>query len=109
MRFQITARRSEVPDSVRERAEQQVRKLAKYEPRLAAAEVVFETEKHLKLAEAILSIDRDEPVVAQGSGPEFRAALDQMLDRLAKILRRRRSQIREHKASKLSEAVALEE
>jgi ribosomal subunit interface protein len=97
MRIQIAARRCEIPDTVRARAEEQLEKLSKYDPRLSGAEVTFEVEKHLKKVEAVLKIERDEPVVAGGEGHEFREALDLMVDRLAKILRRRRSLITDHK------------
>lgn len=93
MRVQIVARRCEVPEAVRDRAQAQVEKLVRYEPRISSAEVVFWEEKHSKQVEAILSTNsRSEPVVAQGEGDTFRAALDTAADRLAKILRRRRSQ-----------------
>jgi len=109
MRVQIAARKCEIPDSVRSRTEQQLGKLNKYEPRLSGAEVVFRIEKHLKKVEAVLSVDRGEPVVARGEGGEFRVALDLMVDRLSKILRRRRSQKTDHQGPSISETVAVEE
>ncbi|MFC1575484.1 ribosome hibernation-promoting factor, HPF/YfiA family [Gemmatimonadota bacterium] len=109
MRVQITARHCELPDAIRERTEDQIGKLSRYQPRLAAAEVVFETEKHLKKVEAILSIDRREPVVASGAGPEFQGALDQMVDRLSKILRRRRGQKKDHHGPRIVETAEPEE
>lgn len=96
MRIQIAARRCEVPTPVRDRTEEQLGKLSRYEPRLSGAEVVFETEKHLKKVEAVLKVDREEPVVAGGEGAEFRAAVDQMVDRLSRMLRRRRSQKKDY-------------
>ena len=109
MRVQIAARHCEIPESVRSRTEELVGKLSRYEPRLSGAEVVFQVEKHLKKVEAILSVDREEPVVAGGEGDEFREALDQMIDRLSRILRRKRSQKKNHKRPSLSEAVAMED
>ncbi len=109
MRVQIAARRCEIPDTVRARTEEQIGKLLKYEPRLSGAEVVFEVEKHLKKAEAVLSVDRGEPVVAKGEGSEFREALDQMVDRLSRILKRRRSQVKEHSGPSLADAALPEE
>ncbi|MFC1661209.1 ribosome hibernation-promoting factor, HPF/YfiA family [Gemmatimonadota bacterium] len=109
MRVKIVARHCEVPDSVRERAEEQLGKLSKYEPRLSGAEVVFETEKRLKRSEAVLKVDREEPVVAGGEGEEFRDAVDQMVDRLSRMLKRRRSQRRERHGSGTPKAAALEE
>jgi ribosomal subunit interface protein len=103
VRVQIAARHCEVPEPVLARTEQQVKKLAKYDPRVSAAEVVFEIEKHVKRVEGILSIDRDEPVVARGEGDDFRLAVDQLVDRLARMLRRRRSQQTDHHAPPLTE------
>lgn len=95
MRVQIAARQCEVPDTVRARTEEQIGKLSKYDPRLSGAEVVFETEKHVKKVEAVLKVDREEPMVAGGEGGEFREAVDQMVDRLSRMLKRRRSQKRD--------------
>jgi ribosomal subunit interface protein len=96
MRVQIAARHCEVPDAVRDRTEEQLEKLSRYEPRLSGAEVVFEIEKHLKKVDAILKVDREEPVVASGEGMEFREAVDQMVDRLSRMLRRRRKQKKDY-------------
>jgi ribosomal subunit interface protein len=95
MRVQIAARHCEIPDAVRDRTEEQLGKLSKFESRLSGAEVVFEMEKHVKRVEAVLKVDREEPPVASGEGIEFREAVDQMVDRLSRMLRRRRSQKRD--------------
>jgi ribosomal subunit interface protein len=99
MRVQLAARRCEIPDTVRNRTEVQVGKLSKYDPRLSGAEVTFEVEKHLKKVDAVLSVHRGEPVVASGEGLEFREAVDQMVDRLSRILKRRRKQMKDHHRS----------
>lgn len=109
MRVQIARRHCELPEAVRERARNRVSRLTRYDDRLSAAELIFEEEKHLKKVEGILSVDRDEPVVAHGEGDDFRAAVDQMVDRLARILRRRRSQVRDHQAPRTKENAALGE
>jgi ribosomal subunit interface protein len=96
MRVQIAARRCEVPDTIRSRTEEQLGKLSKYEPRLSGAEVTFEVEKHRKKVDAILRVDREEPVLAGGEGAEFREAVDQMVDRLSRMLRRRRKQMKDY-------------
>ncbi|MEX0980215.1 MAG: HPF/RaiA family ribosome-associated protein, partial [Gemmatimonadota bacterium] len=90
------------------RAKEKMEKLSRYDPRLSAAEVIFDCESHTKRAEAILSVDGGDPVVARGEGSEFRESLDQLIDRLSKIVRRRRSQIKDHQGPKLSDVVAPE-
>jgi ribosomal subunit interface protein len=99
MRVQIAARHCEIPDTVRDRTEEQLGKLSKYDPRLSAAEVVFVVEKHRKKVDAVLKVDREEPVKASGEGMEFREAVDQMVDRLSRILRRRRKQLKDYHRS----------
>lgn len=109
MRVQLTARHCDVPEPVRERTEDLVTRLTRYDPRLSSADIVFEIEKHLHKVEGVLSIDGDENVVAHGDGSDFKAAVDQLVDRLAKMLRRRRSQVRDHQAPRAaspSEVVA---
>ena len=100
MRIQLSARRCDVPNAVRERTADLVGKLTKYDPRLSSAEVTFEIVKHVYRTEAILSVDHEEPFVASGEGDDFRRAVDQMVDRLARMLRRRRSLVRDHQARK---------
>ncbi len=109
MRVQIAARHCDVPATVLSRTEEQLQKLSRYDPRVSGADVVFEVEKHLKKVEAVVKVDREEPVVAGGEGVEFREALDQMVDRLAKILRRRRSQKKDHYRPATSEPGLPEE
>lgn len=97
MRLQISARRCEIPDALRDRAERRLRKLKRYHPRLASAEVIFTEERHMKRAEGILSIEGDEPIVANGEATDFLPALERMTDKLDRAIRRRRAQVRDHK------------
>ncbi len=104
MEIRITSRHTDLSDALRERTEEVLMKLTKYEPRVSAAEVVFDEGKRSKTVEGIVHIDRSDPVVASGEADEFHAALRQMMDRLTTQLRRRHDQNRDHQATKLSEA-----
>lgn len=112
MRVQITARHCEISDTVRRRAEEQMERLTKFDSRLSAAELVFDEEKHgRKKAEGILSIDGGPPVVARAEDRDFRSALDKVVDRLSKQLRRNRDQLVDHQGPGLPdlEDVSAEE
>jgi len=109
MRIQMAARHCDVPSTVLTRTEEQLEKLLRYHPRVSVAEVVFETEKHLKKVEAVVKVDRQEPMVAGGEGVEFREAVDQMVDRLGRMLRRKRSQKKDHYRPATSEPGVGEE
>lgn len=107
MRIQIVARKCQIPEPVRTRATEQVERLGRFDPTVQTAEVIFEEEKHRKSVEGILRRDGETPAVARGEGSEFRAALDQMLDRMQKILRRSRSQSTEHRGPRIAEMVEV--
>ena len=108
MRVQIAARHCAIPDSVRRRTEEQITGMGKYDNPVAGAEVVFEEEKRTRRVEVILSVDGGEPVVAHGEGEEFRTALDKVVDRLSRILKRQRAQITNHQGPRRSESVAVD-
>ncbi len=90
----MTVRRTDVPDEVKDRTEALVRKLTKFDNRLSKAELVFSEEGLSKTVEGVLYIDRDDQVVAKAEAGDAQSAVDQLVDKLAKILRRRRSQLR---------------
>ncbi|MDT8340414.1 MAG: HPF/RaiA family ribosome-associated protein [Longimicrobiales bacterium] len=93
--MQITVRKCEVSPKAQERATTLIQKLDKYDPDILSVELVFEENRHTRSVEGILSIARAEPVVATGSGDDFLAAADDLAEKLAKILRRRRSMVRD--------------
>lgn len=108
MRVQVAARHCEIPDSVRTRTEEQLARLAKYDRRIASADVVYEEVKRIRSVEVILSVHGDEPVVARGEGEEFRTALDKVVDRLRRILTRQRSQVKDHQGPRVAEGMGSE-
>lgn len=99
MRVQVTQRHCEVPERVISRAESRLLRLERFEPRLSSADLVFTEARNARFAEALLSIDGSDQVFAKGEGPEFRAAVDVLLDRLSRILRKNRERRTDHQAS----------
>jgi ribosome-associated translation inhibitor RaiA len=95
LRVQITTRKCEVPQDAQDRTTSLIEKLQKFEPSLQSAELVFEEERGVKEVGGILKISRAEPVVATGHGADFNSAADDLADKLSKILRRRRAQVRD--------------
>ena len=107
MNVTITARRCTLPDPVLRRTNDRIQKLARFEPRIIAAEVVYEFEHGVHKAEARVTIAGRPPAVAraehQGS---CGAALDRMVERLARRLRRGRKRRTDHRATPTAEAFA---
>jgi len=108
MEVRITSRHTTVPEALRARTEALLGKLAKYDDRVSVVEVVFHEQKNTKRIEAILHIDRSDPISATGEGDEFNEALSQMNDRLARQLRKLHGQAKDHRAPPLTEALSQE-
>jgi ribosomal subunit interface protein len=98
LRVQITERHCEVPKETLARAEKRVAALAKYSPRVSSADVLFLEEKTTRTVEVIVHVDGEEPVVGRVEDGEFRSALDKVVDRLARRLRRQRERRTDHHA-----------
>lgn len=103
MRIQIATRHCEIPESVRRRAEDLIGSVSRFDARARGAEVVFHVEKRRCVVEVVVSRERAEPVVATGTADEFRAALDQVAERLARALKRSRSRAINRKRSASAE------
>lgn len=108
MRVQVTTRHCEVPADVLERTEGQVASLSKYSPRATAVDVVFYEERVDKIVEVLVHIDGAEPVVARGQDKEFRSALDMVVDRAGRILKKQRERHTDHQAPPLWESASGE-
>ncbi|TVP50252.1 MAG: hypothetical protein EA350_00855 [Gemmatimonadales bacterium] len=103
MRVQTVSRHCEVPDAVLGRAVERFERLSRFDPALSSAEVIFVEEKHRKRVEGILSLDGEEPAIARAEETSFKAAVEQVADRLEKILRRRRSHARDHRGPRTAD------
>ena len=105
MRVQITARHCDVSDTIRARANELMEKVARFDPRVSAIDLVFEEEKRIHAVEAIVSRDRVQPVVAKASASEWTAALDVLFDRLSRQIRRGRAQAVDHHATSSAQEI----
>jgi ribosomal subunit interface protein len=98
VQVRITERHCQVPRDTLERAEKRLGALSKYSPRASSADVIFTEEKVNRGVEVIIHVDGGEPVVASVQDTEFRAALDKVVDRLARRLRKQREKRTNHQA-----------
>lgn len=108
MQVNITARHCNVPQKVKVEAQERVKRLERYEPRVDNAVIEFDNDHGTKQVETRIFVAGSHSIVAHGSGETFRTALDQSMDRLTRQLKRRRERVRDHKSVKLSEAVAFD-
>ncbi len=96
----ISARHRTLSDPARRYAEDRLRRLLRFEPRLLGAEVNFEAEHGVHQVEARLSVPGAPAILAQGRGEAPRVALDRAVERLGRQLKRRRERRRDPRSAK---------
>jgi ribosomal subunit interface protein len=99
MQTTISARHSEVPDALRERAITVVERLGKVTPRPMEMTVVFDTDGLEQTAELRLHVASGEILVAKGGGPDHRTALDRAEEKLRRQVERASDRPRKTRAS----------
>ena len=109
MKISITARRFEISDALRELVETRLTRLDRFNSRLAAVEVTLTDEKREKRVEAHAGIDGDVDIHAEAVGEDFRAAVNKVVEKLTRQLKRQHQQRRDHQAPTLNEEILPQE
>lgn len=97
----ISARHTTVPSSLNDHAERLARRLDRYAPKAATMAVNFETENGIRAAEARLTAAGGPPMIGHGTGPTYRNALNQAVDRIERQLKRRRQRRRQNRRAEV--------
>jgi len=86
MQTTITARHGEIPDDLKERAEQVLERLGKRATRATSAHLTFDTGAPGTSAEIVLNAARGATYVAKAEAEDHRTALDRALGKLQRQL-----------------------
>jgi len=105
MQVTISSPRCKVPDPVLRSTRAQIQKLTRYEKRLQSAVVRFDIDHGLHRVEARLTVAGAPLIVAHGTGENFRTAVDRIIDRLSRSLRRRREQRQDVRSSPVQRSI----
>jgi ribosomal subunit interface protein len=100
MVINVSARHCTIGASVRRRAEDRLRRMIRFEPRIESVDVIFERDHGLYAVEARTFVTGRSVVVAHAAATDPRAALDQAVSRTASQLRRQRERGRDHSAGR---------
>ncbi len=103
MQLIISTRHTQLSDRLREAIEEQFERLERFEPRITRADVTLLEEKNRCEAEARLSIARAGQLHAHAEAADFRSAVDALVSKLSRQLKRQRSRSREHKVPEKEE------
>ncbi|HUG39129.1 MAG TPA: ribosome-associated translation inhibitor RaiA [Longimicrobiales bacterium] len=98
MDVQITIRRGRAGEGFRALAEEKARKLEKYEPRLIRVELLFERDGGRSVGEVRAMVPGLPALVSKAEAESRRTALDRVMQKAARQLRKERSRRVEHKA-----------
>ena len=88
MRTTVSARHCEIADTLRDRAESVLERLAHYSDRAMEGTVVFDMEGQTSRAELRVHVTGGQILVAGGEADDHRTALDRAEDKLVRQLKR---------------------
>ena len=108
MKISMTARHFELSDTLRKHVENRLAGLDRYHQRASRIEVKLTEEKREKRVEARAFVDGDYDIHAEAAAADFRTAVNQLSDKLARQLKRRRDRRVDHQAPRLNEEIAAE-
>lgn len=94
----ISTRHGDISDRQKAEVRELFERLGRYESRLSRVEVTLTDEGDRWEVGAHASVDRADPVHAQGEGGDPRSAVDLAADRLARQLKRQRDRDTDHQA-----------
>lgn len=107
MQLIISTRHTQLSDRVRENVEEQFERLERFDPRITKVVVTLLEEKNRKEVEARLSIARAGQIHAHAEAADFRSAVDAVISKLTRQLKRQRSRALNHKAPEKDQATAM--
>ncbi|MBN2406426.1 MAG: ribosome-associated translation inhibitor RaiA [Elusimicrobia bacterium] len=96
MKVNITARHLELTPALREYAEKRLQQVKKYTSKITTVHIIFNVEKDRHIAEVILHISRNK-INARAIAGDMYAAIDIVMDKIIKQLRRHKDRVKEHR------------
>lgn len=97
MQVTVSARHMGVTDALREYCLEKSGKLSRFYDRIRLIEVILDGNNGLHTAEMIVHTDRADPLVASEQHDDVYAAVDLLLDKIERQLRRHKEKIRNRK------------
>lgn len=98
MQIIVSGRNVEIAEALRAHIDEQFRRLNRFEPKISKVEVTLTEEKKNRIVEALLSVDGAAPIHGRAQTGDFRSAIDRLIDKLSRQLKKNRSRRRAHKA-----------
>lgn len=97
MNIQITGRRIEVTDGMKEYATERIERLSRYFDRLNRAQLVLEPKGPMFSAELVVTGPKGTHLAAEAKEESFNAAVDKVMDKIERQITRSKEKMREHR------------
>ena len=99
MRVNITARHYKASDSLKEYAEKEVRKLAKYFDGIIECEIVLDYEKTIQVVEIAIKVHRQK-LFAREKSDDIYKGIDRAIDKIERQLKKYKEKLKDHSHTK---------
>lgn len=96
MQTSISGHHIDITDALRQYVEEKISKVERHFDNLISANVVLTVEKHEHKAEATMLIGGGPQIFANASGDDLYAAIDLMIDKLDRQVRRHKTKVTDH-------------
>ena len=106
MQINITGHHIEVTPALRAYVTEKLQRIYRHFDHVISTDVILKVENHHKLVEAKVNMAR-KSLFAQESGTDMYAAIDGLIDKLDKQVRRHKDRVRGHHASAAKRAASL--
>ncbi len=93
----ITARHHSVTDGMKRYAEEKGEKLTRFFDGLGKIEITLDGQGPSQRAEAVITVAGSETIVVHAEAQKMNAAIDAMIDKAEKRIRRHKDKIRDHR------------
>ncbi len=97
MQIDITGHQLEITDAIREYVTDKLPRLEKHFDHIISAHVILKVEKYIHTAECTLLVAGGRRLHAEDTNDDLYKAIDNMLDRLDRQVRRHKSKLTEHR------------
>lgn len=97
MEIKVSARHGYLTEDQQHFIKEKAQKLLRFFERLTSIEITVDLENDLKTVEFVVSAEHKHDFVARESNGDIRAAVDLVLDKLEKQLRRYKEKVQDHR------------
>ncbi len=103
MNIQITAKKIEIPQEIRDYAKEKFTKLEKFNPAVQSIEAVIKAEERSVVCELVIRVDKQESIVIEVEGETIQAAVDIAESKAERQLRKSKERISVRRRAKLED------